>query len=158
MTDVACFLLAGAEKMVTVFRRISTRSTIQFRIGFHDSTSSTAPVDGAYLQYDGATGLMSAICRSNNTQTVAGSTFALAANTWYTCIIEANANATSINFKIYSEAGILLWQENVATNIPTAAGRETGAGVIATESTNDAAADILDLDYLRIEINRTLTR
>lgn len=143
--------------MVCCFRRNTARSTVQFRIGFHDSTSSSDPTDGVYLQYDAVTGVLQARTRNNNVQTIAGTTFALANNTWVTAVIEV-VSPTQAVFTVFSEAGAQLWQETITTNIPTAAGRETGAGVIATESTTDAAADIVHLDYLQVTIERNLIR
>lgn len=158
MTDVFAFLLSGGEKLVGILKRVDGRTTTQFRIGFFDSINSTLPVDGCYLQYDGATGLISAICRSNNTQTVAGTTFAFGVNNWYTSVIELNEDATSVGFALYSEGGALVWQENVSTNIPNTIGRQLGAGVLVYETSTSASAAMIHLDYLRIEINRNLVR
>jgi hypothetical protein len=82
----------------------------------------------------------------------------MALNTWYTGIIEVNAAGTLVTFSLVNDAETVLWTDTVNANIPTAAGRETGFGVIAGETSVDAAADIIHLDYLRMEINRTLTR
>jgi hypothetical protein len=156
-TAVTAFRLAGGEKFVCVFKRNTTRTTVQFRMGFQDSASVTAPVDGVYLNYVAASGTIQAITRNNNTQTIAASTYTLPNNTWHAATIEVNS-PTEADFKIFNSSGEQVWSERITTNIPTAAGRETGAGVIATESSTDAAADILLLDYIRVEVNRVLTR
>jgi hypothetical protein len=42
--------------------------------------------------------------------------------------------------------------------IPVGVGRETGFGVIAGESTTDAAKPIVSLDYIELIMNRTISR
>lgn len=157
MTEAISLRLAGGERTVCVFRRPSARTTIQFRIGFFDSTSQTDPVDGVYLQYIAATGVLEARTRNNNVQTIAPSTFQTVLNTWYTATVDV-VSPTEAVFTIFNEAGAQLWQQTITTNIPSAAGREVGAGIIATESTTDAAADIVHPDYLLVDIDRDLIR
>jgi hypothetical protein len=157
MTEANSLRLAGGERTICCFRRPSARTTIQFRIGYFDSTSATDPVDGVYLQYIPATGVIEARTRNNNVQTIAASTFQTVLNTWYTASVVV-VSPTQAVFTIFSEAGTQLWQETITTNIPTAVNRETGAGVIATESTTDAAADIVHIDYLQVSIERNLIR
>jgi hypothetical protein len=157
MTEIAAIRLAGGERNVTVFKRRTTKTTAQFRMGFHDSTTSVDPVDGAYFQYVGSTGVLEARTRNNNTQTIAGTTYTLANDTWHTAVVEI-VTTTSAVFTIFDESGTQVYQQTITTNIPSTAGRAVGCGVIATESTNDAAAELIQLDYLRFEINRTLVR
>jgi hypothetical protein len=159
MTDVAAFRIAGGEKYVCSFQVRSARAGITSYMGFFDSTSIAAPADAAcfVITANGTVITMTGRTRANNTATNTFVTFNPTINAWYTAVIEVNSAATSCNFSIFNESGTNVYNENLA-NLPTAAGRETGAGVAAYESTTDAAADILHLDYLRIEINRTLTR
>lgn len=159
MTDVTAFRIAGGEKFVCSFQVRSARATTTSYMGFFDSTTNVAPTDAAcfVITANGSTITMRGRTRANNTATDTVVTFNPSINTWYTGIIEVNSNASSVNFSIFNESGTNVYSQNLA-NLPTAAGRETGAGVAAYESTTDAAADILHLDYLRIELNRTLTR
>lgn len=159
MTDVTAFRIAGGEKFVCSFQVRSARATTTSYMGFFDSTTNVAPTDAAcfVITANGSTITMIGRTRANNTATDTVVTFNPSINTWYTGIIEVNSNASSVNFSIFNESGTNVYSQNLA-NLPTAAGRETGAGVAAYESTTDAAADILHLDYLRIELNRTLTR
>jgi hypothetical protein len=157
MTDVSSIRLAGGEKVICVFRRNSVKTTIQFKIGFFDSPTSDDPADGAYLQYLGSTGVIEAKTRNNNTQTIAETTYSLANSTWHTGVVEI-ITTTSAVFTIFNESGTQVWQETITTNIPSTFSRNVGVGVIATESTTDATADIMHLDYFRFEINRTLVR
>jgi len=160
MTDGGAFRLGGGEKFVCTFQMRGVRSTAVCRIGFQDSASATAPFDGVYFNIvgNGTTLTATGSCRNNNTETATASTFAPANNTWYTCVIELNSNATLATFTIFNESGTQQFNDTVATNIPTASGRETGAGVYIGESTTDAVAGIIRLDYMRIECSRTLVR
>jgi len=160
MTDIAAFLISGNESAGFVFRHQAGRPTSSYRLGFQDSTAiQTNPTDGCYFLVN-STGAsfnntLTGICRSNNAQTKTATTFDLTPNTWYRGNLEINSQATMINFSLYNDAGSLLWSDVVNSNIPTASGRETGFGVIAGETTTDAAAAIVDLDYMVLIINRT---
>lgn len=155
------FRLAGGEKCVTTFQPKGFRTTALTRIGFDDSTTITDPTDCVCIKMvgNGTNGYtLTGIARSNNSQTATTVPFTAVSNTWYTLIIELNANATVATFTIENDAGTVVWTDTVSANIPTAAGRETGYQIGAWESTTDAASDILWVDYCRVEINRTLAR
>jgi hypothetical protein len=160
MTDVLAFRLSGSEKFVCVFQMRGVRSTAVCRLGFIDATSATAPVDGVYIDIvgNGTTLTATGRARQNNVETATTETFAVANNTWYTCIVELNSDATAATFTIFNESGVLQWQSSVTSNVPKAVGRETGAGIYVGESTTDAAAGIIRLDYMRLEIGRALIR
>lgn len=159
MTDVSAFLLAGGEACTFVFqdRNTTTRATSAFRMGFQDSTAvQTAPVDGVYFNVAG--GVATGRCRSNSSQTDTSTTYTLTENTWYTATIAINAAGTLATFTIYNESGTQVWTDTVATNIPTGASRFTGWGVLAGETSTDAAAAIVRMDYMSLEIGRVLVR
>ena len=124
-------------------------------MGFIDSVTSVLPTDGAFVQIQG--GVMKGYCRNNNTQTATGTTIAITQNTWYSVTVEV-VSTSLVTFTLYSEAGAVLWTDNVTTNIPSTTGRETGFGASVYESTTSAAAEILWLDYMSLEINRSLVR
>ena len=156
-TNLNALLLAGGEKATFVFqdRNTTTRATAWIRLGFFDSGTSALPTDAAFIQIQG--GVLQGICRNNNTPTATGTTFTVTQNTWYSATIEV-ISTLLVRFTVFSESGTQLWTSDVTTNIPTAAGRETGFGAMVYETTTDAPADILHLDYLKFEINRTLVR
>jgi hypothetical protein len=157
LTAITAFRLAGGEKVVCTFQRNTARTTVQFRIGFQDSTTFAAPTDGAYINFDGLTGNIDGRTRNNNAQSITGTSYALPNSTWVTGIIEV-ISTSRVDFQLFSGSGTLLWSDSLTTNIPSGAGRETGCGVLATESSTNAAAEIVRLDYLRIEVNRLLVR
>jgi hypothetical protein len=158
MSEISAILLAGGEKFVVVFKTRDARTTSTVRMGFFDTNSATEPVDCACFIMTGNGTNVNIIgrTRANNTPTET-SVQTLAINTWYTGEIEVNANATSCQFTIYNEDGTTLFTQSLG-NLPTAAGRETGFGLIGFESTTDSANDLVGFDYMRVEINRNLVR
>lgn len=159
MTDPTAIRLAGGEKSIIVFQVRAVKSGMTSYLGFFDATSITAPTDCVclVLTANGTTASISARTRANNTATNSSSPFSPLTNTWYTAEIIVNTDASDATFRIYNDQGTELWADTLA-NIPTAAGRELGWGASAYESSTDAAADLIWLDYVRMEINRTLTR
>jgi hypothetical protein len=157
-TALNAILLAGMEKCVIIFQIRSAKLGVVGFMGFHDSASITAPVDAVcfVLTTDGTNASIVGRGRANNTAEDTAP-FVPALNTWYTGIIELNADATLATFTIQDDSETVLFSETV-TNIPKASGRETGAGVTVHQNTTDAAADLIWLDYLRIEMNRILVR
>jgi len=153
------YILAGYETTELIFRPQSLAGTT-IRFGFHDSASSSDAVDGAYIemaQVGGVDGVIVGKTASNSTRSTTGTNYTLVTNTWYKLRIVVNSNASRVDFYLYSEAGALLWTDNLTTNIPTAAGRETGNGIVATNS-GTTALTLVDLDSIIVILPRTLTR
>jgi hypothetical protein len=95
---------------------------------------------------------------NNAVRTTSATIATLTVNTWYRCRIEINSNATQANFYVYDDSGTLLGSTNITTNIPTAAGRETGAGLVATNSGTTATL-LAYFDFMAVGYNgRELTR
>jgi hypothetical protein len=90
-------------------------------------------LDGAYFEM-AASGNIVGKTRTNSAESATATLATLAISTWYHGRIEVNAAATSVQFSVYSDAGALLGTAALATNIPTAAGREVGWGCILTSS------------------------
>jgi len=159
-TAANAFLIAGGEKAVVTFQIRNARATANGWIGFKDNSTNAQPVDGAYVYFigNGTTVTMYARTRSNSSETVNGSTWSPTLNTWYTLVITVNSGGTQVDYEVFNDAGSSQWAVNNTTNIPTGAGRQTGFGIQANESTTDAAAAIMYVDYARMEINRVLTR
>lgn len=153
-SDITAFIMGGGEFSEFIFRPVNLTNTTA-RMGFIDTGTSTAPTDGVFFEAAGAT--LVGICRNNNTQTATSTLATLTANTWYRGVIAVNYNATSVWFGVYDESGTLLGSGTVTTNIPTAAGRETGHGVIFTNSGTTAQA-LYQIDYMNVGILRPLTR
>lgn len=116
------------------------------RIGFHDATSSTVPVDGVWFEVDEGvnSGQWQLKASSNSTATTTNSVSAPAANTWYKLRVDINAAGTSAEFFIDgSSVG------TVASNIPTGTGRGTSPAVFIVKSVGTTSRTI-DIDYALI--------
>jgi hypothetical protein len=150
ITGTSAILLQGNCTSICCHRPITLSGTTRHH-GFHDSTSVTDPVDGAWIWQDPTTGIIYGRTMKNSTGSTTGTGFQLITNTWYTEKIVVNSNASRVDFYIYDDAGNQLWTDNLSTNIPTAAGRELGHGVVVSNSGTSAVA-LDDIDYLSIKM------
>lgn len=150
LQNTSAILIAGNEKS-TLWHRPQTLALTTRHHGFHDTTTVTDPVDGIWIWQDPATGIIYGRTMSNSVGSTTGTGFQLITNTWYCEIIVVNADATRVDFYVYSEAGALLWTDFLTTNIPTAAARVLGHGVVTTNSGTTSVA-LVDLDYLSVLI------
>jgi hypothetical protein len=144
VTSVDRFRIGGGEQWDVNFATPAAFTGTTFRTGAFDTASATAPVDGVHFEFSGS-GAIVGKCRSNNIESVSPTIAALAATTWYHGRITVNAAANAVTFEIFSDAGVSLGSQTVATNIPTAAGREIGWGGIATNS-GTVATDLVYVD------------
>jgi len=115
-------------------------------LGFIDLQTG-APTDGAYLYWDNTLANFRARTRNNSTETDTDVGVAPAAATWYTLVVTVNAAGTSVDFALTPDGGSTTTVTNT-TNIPTAAGRETGIGANIIKSAGTTARAIY-LDYCR---------
>jgi len=156
LMGVSSFLLKGSCRCDAVVRT-STLAGTTVRFGFHDSASSTTPTDGAYIFIDPVTNLLTGRTFDNSAGSVTGTSYAVTTPTWYRLRVQVNTDATRVDFYVFDEAGNTLWTDNLTTNIPTTAGRETGNGIVATNS-GTTAVSLVDVDMIDLEINRALIR
>lgn len=157
--NTSSLLIAGTERSDFILRPQTLAGTT-IRAGFHDATSITDAVDGAYFemaQVGGIDGTLVGKTSSNSTRSTTATSYVLVTNTWYRLRVQVNAAANLVTFTLYSEAGAVLWTDTLNTNIPTAAGRQCGNGLVATNSGTTAVA-LADIDFQDIQIDRTLTR
>jgi hypothetical protein len=152
-TDASAVRLAGGEIAEFVFRPVDL-TTATIRLGFIDTATSADVTDGAYLEM-AATGVIIGRTANNSTRSSTATLATLVANTWYRGRIVVNRAATAVDFYVFDDNGNLLGSAQLTANIPTAAGRETGHGIIGTKSGTVAQA-IFDIDYQSIEFARAL--
>lgn len=155
LTDATGFLLNGTENSTFVFKEVNSKTTTQYRFGFQDSTTVTAPTDGCWISV--LNNVLQGQCKNNAGPTVTSTTYTISDSVWYTANMYVNAAATSVSFSLMNSTG-LVWNSTVSANIPTVSGRETGWGIIATESSNDAAAEIVEIDYASLSMSRSIDR
>jgi hypothetical protein len=139
-----CYILAGSESSILILRP-QTLSGTTLHFGFHDATSVTDPVDGAWIWQDPATGIVYGRTSNNSVGTTTGTGFQLVSNTWYILKIVMNSNASRVDFYCYDITGALLWTDSITTNIPTA--RTLGHGIASTNSGTTAVA-LHDIDFM----------
>lgn len=93
-------------------------STVVSRVGFHDGTTSTLPVDGAWL--DVVNGVASFRTSQASTVSTHGNTVALVADRWYTIHIWF-VTATSVRCLMVRDDGTIDMDNTLATNVPGSA-------------------------------------
>lgn len=157
--EAAAWRLAGGEVFSLIFQpKVSGNANTTIRFGFLDTTSDADAVDGAYFEIPAGSFAIVGKTASNSTRTTSSTIATLTVDTWYRGRVTVNADATSVLFEIFNDSGTLLGSQSNTTNIPTAAGRETGGGVLAT-NTSGSATPLVWLDWLAIAYEgRALTR
>jgi hypothetical protein len=130
------------------FRAIAylpTLATRTLRVGFHDATTSTDAVDGAYFEVTNLT--VVAKTASNSTRTTSGTTFVLTAATFYVFDIEY-VSATSVRFRVSQLSnGTLVYDQTISTNVPSAIARAFFPSLVVTKSSGPAS-DLMLIDYM----------
>jgi hypothetical protein len=144
-TAANALLLKGNETFLCGVIFNSVVSTTVHRLGFIDTVSINDCTDGVYFEISNS--LINTRTANNSVITSGSSNLAISALTYYWLSISLNSNATVATFKVFSEAGSLLFNSTTNTNIPTTSGRETGVGIIA-HNTLAVASDLYTLDFL----------
>lgn len=160
MTDNASVYISGGEVFECIFQpRVASNTNTTIRIGFMDSYTSTAPVDGCYFELAAGTLNIIGINRYGTTNTTSTATVAtLTVNTWYRLKIEVNSAASSVTYTVYNSSGTVLGTQTNTGTIPTGStGRETGCGVIATNSGTTATL-LAYWDMMSYYYNKPLVR
>jgi hypothetical protein len=124
------------------------------RSGLIDSITAES-TDGAFFRYTHSVnaGKWQAVCRSNGVETAVDTGIVAAANAWDLLAIQVNASGTQAVFKI---DGVTV--ATITTNIPAAAGRETGYGLMVLRSLGTTALNAIDVDFVEAEIVFTAAR
>lgn len=153
-TNSAQILLGGGEVCEFVLR-LETLALSTFRLGFLDTSTNADATDGVYVEID-SSGVATGKTASNTTRSSTSTTYTMSASTWYR--INVTVNSTSlVTFSIYNDSGTLLWSDTLTTNIPTASGRDTGMGLVCTNS-GTSVADLVNLDYMALSFSSARTR
>lgn len=148
----------GVATFDTILRlaALSTATdTYSIRAGFIDSITGES-VDGAFFRYTHSVngGRWQSVCRSNNVETAVDTGIAVVAGgALIDMKVVVNAAGTSAAFTI---DGTVV--ATITTNIPVAAGRETGYGVMALRSVGTVAINCYDCDALDVQYDFTTTR
>ena len=153
---IASLLLAGGESFEFIFKTPALiRTTTSMRLGFQDSSTTAVVTDGVFFNF--AAGVITGKTSLNKAVTTSVGSFTPKVSTWYRAKITVESTSSAL-FEIFADdSDTTVFSERLTTNIPTETGRETGVGVIATES-GTTSTEMIVLDYVCLEITRTLQR
>jgi hypothetical protein len=154
-TAVDSFRLAGGEYTEFVFN-VDTTTNTTIRMGFLDTATSADATDGAYIEIPAST---APTCKTanNSTRTTSATIATIATATWYRARIEVDNTAANVTCTIFDANGNSLGSQTNSANIPTAAGRETGHGYVATNS-GTTAVNLIQMDYMSVGTRRAIIR
>lgn len=144
------------EALINIAALSTSAQRYQLVVGFMDTANAANQVDGAFLLYDeggvstgsAASANWQCVTASNSTRTFTTTGTAVAAAAFVRLRIEVNAAATSIEFFVDGTS-----VATHTTNIPTAAGRETGFGRLIIKSVGTTAStyttdyDLVSCDF-----------
>jgi len=150
-------MLGGSENTDFILYIFTTASTT-IRLGFHNTSTHADARDGCYIemaQVGGVDGVIVGKTANNSVRSTTGTNYTLAIDTWYRLRVALNSDATLVTFTLFAENGTQLWQDTLATNIPTA--RTTGHGIVATNS-GTTQLYLVHIDYQNLAIDRVLVR
>jgi len=146
--------LSGGEKTTIIFKTPANLTGVTAVMGFCDTLDAIAWADCACIKINGTT--LTGETESNNAGSTTGTSYTVAVDTWYRVVIEVNADATSVSFKLYADdSDTLLWSNTLTTNIPTAAGRELHYVITAIMASPTGTTVLLLIDYLNIQFTNS---
>lgn len=129
---VAEYFGAISKKHRTQFLWRTSFTGRTVRMGYHDTTTITDVVDGAYFEVIDST--CSAKTANSSTRTTHATTYTLSLDVAYTFDVEVNAAGTEARFRVYAGTSTTAVMDvTITTNIPTTQARAFGAGIVATE-------------------------
>jgi hypothetical protein len=159
-TDSAITYLGSNMCALAIIRPYMFNATVQRTLtffGFHDLTTAVNnPTDGCYFCINNSQ--LDVRCRSNNVMTVSNKGYyGMKLNTWYSLEVCTTAAAATAEFKVFNDAGTLLWNSTISGNIPNVAAREVGVGIISTMN-GTIQNYLIDVDYLAFARKDTMVR
>ncbi|HSO84988.1 MAG TPA: hypothetical protein VLQ91_00445, partial [Draconibacterium sp.] len=158
-SDASSILVSGGEVFECIFQhKVASGTATTIRVGFFDNSTITNPTDGCF--FDIAAGSLAVVGKNynNNANSATVTIATIATDTWYRLKVEVNSGATSVTYTIYDETGAIVGTpQSLTTNIPTGAGRNCGAGFIATNS-GTVATSLAWIDMLSFYYNKIITR
>lgn len=160
-SDGNCIMLHAGLLGEFIFKSTEGFRTTSFsRLGFHDSTGTSAVVDGAWIELVGNGTVVTLFGKTSNnsSSSTTGTQYTLPLNTWVRGSVSVES-ASLVRFSLYSETGDQLWTDTLATNIPTAAGRACGFGVVSFDTSATATTFyMIAMDYMRVSSSATFNR
>lgn len=147
------------ETAINITTLSTSTERYQLPLGFIDTVTAANQVDGAYLLYDeggvstgsAASANWQCVTTSNSARTFTTTSTAVATG-WVTLRIEMNAAGNSVEMFVNGSSVC-----THTTNIPTAAGRETGFGYLMIKSVGTTSRT-MDVDYVMAQSEFTSAR
>lgn len=143
---------AGAAKFearVRPLTRLSSTGNLIIRVGFGDTTGSSAYTDGVWLEYTDNvnSGNWVGHCKAGGAESTVNLAVGPAVNTWYLLSIEINAGATAATFSVDGANA----QTLTSANIPNSTSELVGIVIGGTESVgllNQMYTDYIDFNMV----------
>lgn len=157
-SDPAALLISGGETFESIFRFPSNDVNSSALSGFTNSATVINPARGMFhlLTTNGTTLTIQPRCVNSSTVT-SGTGYTGAIDAWYRNVITLSADGLRCNFKLYDEAGTVLDDQTLTSNIPLSG--TCGAGFLALNTTAIGTAhNILVIDWFDIYTSRRLIR
>lgn len=152
----ASYLIAGGEAFECIFE-VDTTINTTVRLGYSDSATATAPVDGVWINIAGTQ--LDGYAKNNSGPTITATHYDITDGVWYRAKLIVNADASKVTFTLVTCAdGVQVWTDTVNANIPTGAGRHTVLNMMAFTTDAAVAKSLISLDYARYDFNRVLVR
>jgi len=146
-------VVSGGESSGIVFQAVSTTNLLM-RFGWANALSGTI-TDGIYAEISGTT--LSGKSATTSVAGATGSTYTLAAGTWYHLVVRKNTSTAYGQYALYDMAGNLLWTDLISgtTIISTVPMQH---GVYAANTSPSAATAMVDVDWMGLSLNHTPAR
>jgi len=150
-------VLAGGETSKRVaFFPVVTAGIRDIFGWFSSYTAPTDPANCVMFDRQGAT-LRGMIIKASASPVYTGTTYTVSAGVWYTQEIEVSEDGGTVYFRLYNDAGTLLWSDSIASpeNMPVVA---LGHGHAASFASPGATTVLVTVDYLELDVRRDLLR
>jgi hypothetical protein len=155
MTENKSVLLNGSEIFRASFKLVTNQlqNTSVVRVGFIDTYGVNSDcVNGVYFEIVNLS--LAGKLATSSARNATGTNLTLANMSWYEVKIVINSSGNGANFLVYNSTGNV-YNQTLTQLIPTAAGAETGAGIIAGSNTTGTATIIAWVDYLNFEMTNS---
>jgi hypothetical protein len=157
-TSATNFLIAGGEKAEFIFQIGSSFDANEINYVYLGYCDGGPPIDAvALLIFSDGEGVMKACgyAESNDVYTLSNVVI-VNKGEWYHGTLEVNQDATMVSYTLVGANNTTILRESIASNIPTASGRETSHGIYFYRAKPRTME--LYLDYLSAEITREIER
>ena len=142
-------ILIGGNEIYTTSIYFQSFTTEGYNIGFNDTVGNGDSTNGVYI-YMTSSGVFAGKTSQTSTRSTTGTNYTCSLSTWYRFVILLASGASRVTFYIYNDAGTLLWSDYLTTNLPTAAGQQTGASNIAWSTRTDGSTGYFDTDFIKV--------